>query len=123
MLVTVEVPAGVTHGTILTNAVEVYGDEADTSPSNNGFVHTIEVRDDVDIAVTKVGVGQAAIGAEYTYLIDYANWGGAPADGVVITDTLPVEVMFVDADLPPSGINGQVITWTLPTLLGNQWGG
>ena len=48
VLVTVQIPAGVTHGTVLTNAVEVYGDEADTRPSNNGFVHTIEVRDDVD---------------------------------------------------------------------------
>ena len=123
VLVTVEIPAGVTHGTVLTNAVEVYGDEADTRPSNNGFVHTIEVRDDVDIAVTKAGVGQAAIGAEYTYLIDYANWGGAPADGVVITDTLPVEVVFVEADPPPAAINGQILTWTFATLLGNQWGG
>jgi len=123
VLVTVQIPAGVTHGTVLTNAVEVYGDEADTVPSNNGFVHTIEVRDDVDIAVTKAGVGQAAIGAEYTYLIDYANWGGAPADGVVITDTLPIEVEFVDASPYPTAINGQILTWTMPTLLGNQWGG
>jgi len=121
--VTVQIPPEVVHGTILTNDVQVYGDEADTHPSNNGFVHTVEVRDDVDVAVTKAGVGQAAIGAEYTYLIDYANWGGAPADGVVLTDTLPVEVTFVDAVPYPTAMNGSILTWTLPTLLGNQWGG
>jgi peptide/nickel transport system substrate-binding protein len=121
--VTVQIPAEVVHGTVLANAVEVYGDQADTWPTNNGFVYTVEVRDDVDVAVTKAGVGQAAIGAEYTYLIDYANWGGAPADGVVITDTLPAEVTFVGAVPAPTEIDGLELTWALPMLLGNQWAG
>ncbi|MBN1641796.1 MAG: carboxypeptidase regulatory-like domain-containing protein [Anaerolineae bacterium] len=113
----------ITHGTLVTNVVEVYADEADTYPGNNGYVHVAEVREDVDIAVTKAGVGQAAVGAEYLYLIDYANWGGAPAAGAVVTDVLPPEVLYREATPAPDAMDGQVLTWTLPTLLGNQWGG
>ena len=53
------------------------------SPNNNGFEHRLTVRDDVDLTMDKTGVGLPAIGAEYTYYLDYANWGGAPASGVV----------------------------------------
>ena len=29
----------------------------------------------------------------------------------------------MDAVPAPDAINGQILTWTMPTLLGNQWGG
>ena len=121
--VTVRIPNTVTHGTVLSNTVEVYSDQPDSYPANNGFVHVVVVRDDVDVAVTKSGVGQPAVGAEYVYYIDYANWGGAPAEGVILTDTLPGEVQLILADPAPDATNGQVLTWTLPALLGNQWAG
>lgn len=121
--VAVQIPNTMTHGSLLTNTVEVYGQELDSQPANNAFVHLVKVREDVDLAVTKAGVGQPAVGAEYIYYIDYANWGGAPADSVVLTDTLPLEVIYRSANPTPDDMNGQVLTWTLPTLLGNQWGG
>ena len=121
--VTVQIPSTVTHGTRLTNTVEVFGDQPDSEPANNAFVHVVEVRDDVDLTLTKSGVGQPAVGAEYVYLIDYANWGGAPATDVVITDTLPPEILYRSADPLPDAANGNVLTWTFPLLVGNQWGG
>jgi len=121
----VSIPAAptFTHGMTITNQVEVFGDQTDTHNENNGFVHVVEVSEDVDLDINKIGVGQPAIGEDYSYYIDYANWGGAPASGVVITDTLPPEVNLKNVTPAYSGISGDTITWTLPTLAGNQWGG
>ena len=120
--VTADIPATVLHNTRITNTVEVFGDQSDTFPENNGYIHQVTVRDDVDLAIKKRGVGLPAIGADYTYYLDYANWGGAPATGVVITDVLPPEVHLTDA-VPAPSVDGQTLTWTIGNLPGNQWGG
>ncbi len=120
--VRVEIPGLTAHGTVLVNSAETFGNENDTQPGNNGFVHQATVRDDVDLALIKSGVGQPAVGESYEYYIDYANWGGAPADSVLITDTLPPEVNLISAD-PAPVINGSQLSWELGTLPGNQWGG
>ncbi|MCA9973864.1 MAG: DUF11 domain-containing protein, partial [Anaerolineales bacterium] len=121
--VAVHIPPTVTHGTILVNQVSAFGDQPDTHPTNNGFTHQLTVRDDVDLGIIKYGVGQPAIGETYSYYLDYANWGGAPAVGAVVTDTLPPEMMLLSADPPPASVNGGILTWNLPTLNGSQWGG
>jgi uncharacterized repeat protein (TIGR01451 family) len=120
--VQVHIPDTAVHGETITNTVQVYGDQAELDLANNGFVHIVEVREDVDLAVDKSGVGEPAVGEHYRYFIDYANWGGAPASGAVITDLLPSQVSLISADPPPTGQSGGVLTWTLPTLPGNQWG-
>ncbi|MCB8983600.1 MAG: carboxypeptidase regulatory-like domain-containing protein [Ardenticatenaceae bacterium] len=121
--VTVHIPAATPHGTPLLNTVEVFGDQPDTFPSNNGYSYQLTVREDVDLAVTKFGVGEPAIGETFNYYVDYANWGGAPASGAVVTDTLPPEVSFISANPAPDTVNGSTLTWNLPNLVGNQWGG
>jgi len=40
-------------------------------------------------------------GEQVIYAITYGNRGGAPASGVRIADTLPAELSFIDASLPP----------------------
>lgn len=121
--VTVHIPLTMTHGTELVNAAEVFGDQPDTFPGNNGFSYLVTVRDDVDLAVHKFGVGQPAVGEIYNYYLDYANWGGAPADGATLTDTLPAEVTYLAAVPAPDVVAGQTLVWNLPPLVGNQWGG
>ncbi|MCA9933168.1 MAG: DUF11 domain-containing protein, partial [Anaerolineales bacterium] len=121
--VTAYIPLSVTHGTPLVNEVEVSGDQLDTYPGNNGYIYQLTVREDVDLAITKFGVGEPAIGETFNYYVDYANWGGAPASGAVVTDTLPPEVSFISANPTPDTANGSTLTWNLPNLVGNQWGG
>lgn len=120
---TVEVAADATHGTQLINRVNVVAAQTDSHPENNGFIHQIEVNEDVDLAVNKTGMGLPAIGERFEYYLDYANWGGAPASGATLTDLLPPETHFVSASVPPDTINGQTLGWNLPSLLPNQWGG
>ena len=112
-----------THGTTLTNLANVYIDETESRPGNNSYQFVVEVRDDVDLAITKSGVGESAIGEDYQYFLDYANWGGAPADNVVISDTLPTEVSFIEAIPSPTSNNGGVLTWDVGSLVGGQWAG
>ena len=121
--VTVSISGGVVHDTVITNTVQVWADQTDTRPENDAYVYQLTVRDDVDLEVTKSGVGQPFIGADYEYYINYANWGGAPAYDVVLTDTLPLSVTLIAADPVTSTQDGQVLTWNLDTLQGNQWGG
>jgi peptide/nickel transport system substrate-binding protein len=121
--VAVEIPSGVAHGTWLTNTVQVSADQPDNHPGNNGFTHLVEVRDDVDLAIHKYGVGQPAIGEHFDYYIDYGNWGGAPAANTVISDTLPPEVNLLSASRTPSSSDGRTLTWDLGALPGNHWGG
>jgi len=121
--VTVHIPDTVPHGTPLVNVAEVSGDQPDAFPGNNGYSYQVTVRDDVDLAVNKFGVGQPAVGETFNYYVDYANWGGAPASGATITDTLPPEVNFISAHPAPDVVDGDTLVWNLPELAGNQWGG
>ena len=121
--ITVHIPADVAHGVSLTNQAAVFGDQDDTWPGNNGFVFTVTVRDDVDLAMSKFGVGLPAVGEQFEYILDYANWGGAPATDVILTDTLPAEMIFVSADPPPDSISGSQLSWNVGDLPGGAWAG
>ncbi|MCI0519861.1 MAG: carboxypeptidase regulatory-like domain-containing protein, partial [Chloroflexi bacterium] len=123
VLVTAAIPADTPHGTELVNTAMVFSDQADTNQGNDQIVHSVTVRDDVDLAVTKGGVGLQAVGERFEYYLNYANWGGAPAAGAVVTDVLPAEMSLLSTIPTPSSINGQELTWNLPDLPGNQWGG
>ncbi len=123
--VQVQIPLTVTHGMKLVNQAEVWANQIgdDIRPGNNSFIFELTVRDDVDLAITKSGVGEPAIGEKFNYLLDYYNLGGAPATGVVITDMLPVEVSFIEADPAPTSVAGQLLTWDVGAVPANQWGG
>lgn len=60
---------------------------------------------------------QAAPGAHLAYTVQIDNIGGDPALGVMMTDTLPADVTYVNNSLSvtgggSAGIAGSVITWT-----------
>jgi uncharacterized repeat protein (TIGR01451 family) len=50
-----------------------------------------------------------------TYHITYGNGGGADATGVILTNTLPAELTFVDASLPPVSTS-LVLIWEVGDL-------
>ena len=124
VLVAVEIPLTTTHGTVLENRASVTGLQAGYPPGQQRLPpHARSVRDDVDLAVEKAGVGQPAVGEMYSYYLDYANWGGAPAGGVTLTDTLPGGGLLRQRRPAAGLIDGQTLTWELVPLAGNQWAG
>ena len=49
------------------------------------------------------------------YRLTLGNQGSAPANGVMLTVTLPADMKFVDASLPPVSTS-PVLTWDLGSL-------
>ncbi|MBX0330267.1 DUF11 domain-containing protein, partial [Oscillochloris sp. ZM17-4] len=82
-----------------------------------------------NVFVTAAGpasiVGQ---GSAFWYTVNYGNQYRAnpsltrTAEGVVLTATLPGDVTFVSADVAPSSVSGQTLSWDLGTLAPNAGG-
>lgn len=122
ILLRAKVSDGAQHGDPLQNNAQVWMDEIDSHPENNGVVHSLTVREDIDLAIDKYGVGQPAVGEQYSYYLNVSNQGGAPAKTVTVTDTLPPEVTYLDASPQPDLVNGKTLTWNLASLAGGQYG-
>lgn len=101
--VTVQVrPGG--NGGARTNTVNVVSNgTADPDHSNETATADNTVDPRADVTVTKVATPTSLpAGQNLTYVITTPNAGPSRADGVVITDTLPLDVTFVSAT-PSSG--------------------
>ncbi|MCX6029515.1 MAG: C25 family cysteine peptidase [Chloroflexi bacterium] len=64
-------------------------------------------------------------GQQVTYLLTYRNIGDAPAAGVVLTDTLPAEIIastWSAGDPLVTALPGQTFAWQLPDLAPNASG-
>lgn len=69
-----------------------------------------------DIWVGGTGVTTAEPGDEVVYQLHYGNAGGAGAEDVTITYTLPAEITFVSASVPPITPTTQALVWELGSL-------
>lgn len=68
-----------------------------------------------DLWVQAIGANAGRPGQTVTYQIIYGNAGGAAAADVTLTNTLPAELMFVDASLPPAS-TAPTLTWEVGQL-------
>ena len=111
IVLTVSVTAPLANGTILTNTAAVDSNE---TPSQ-----TAQVTTTVDAPVLKLTQRDypdpVAAGAALTYTLTYSNVGDADAIGVVITDALDSNVIYVSASPPASG-TGAVRYWSIGIL-------
>lgn len=68
-----------------------------------------------DVSVTKTGPGTVLVGGDVTYTLTVINAGPAPANGVILTDTLPTPITAV-VDAGGGTVSSATISWTLGTL-------
>jgi uncharacterized repeat protein (TIGR01451 family) len=68
-----------------------------------------------DIAIVKTGPASALVGDTLTYELHVSNPGEVSAENVVVTDSLPAGLTFVDA-APAAQARGQELTWQLGSL-------
>lgn len=89
-----------TPGEVLTNVVRVDLDEVDQDPGNNVHTRTTSVRDETrDLSVTKQRyIGTPYPGNTMEYRVTVQNRGNSPLNNVILTDTLPFSVTFVEWD-------------------------
>jgi uncharacterized repeat protein (TIGR01451 family) len=100
--------------TIATSTPET--DTANNQSSVPGAVWTS------DVQVIKLAQAQVVAGETFTATLAYRNNGPAPADDVILTDTLPAGVALVSASPAPSSVSGQALTWSLGGLADGQAG-
>lgn len=56
---------------------------------------------------------QVVAGNPLNYVLNYTVSGAARARGLTLINTLPEQVTFQSASVPPSLVNGQILTWNL----------
>jgi uncharacterized repeat protein (TIGR01451 family) len=67
-----------------------------------------------DLAITKTG--EPALGGSFAYVIDVVNNGPEDQTGVVVTDTIPAELVFVSDDCGGS-FDGTDWTWNIGSMV------
>ena len=83
---------------IVTNTAVVGSPVSDPTPGNNTSTPVITtVTPQADLAVTKAGPASVNAANNITYTITVTNQGPSTATSMVVTDTLPVGVIFVSA--------------------------
>ncbi|MBN1179570.1 MAG: DUF11 domain-containing protein, partial [Anaerolineae bacterium] len=115
ILITVTVNADVTTG--FTNTVVITTTTPGDDPGNNEDDWPVDVLPDVEIWVVKTGsTSPVTPGEPMTYSLTVTNDGPSDAENVVVTDTLPAEVSFGDADPYPNVSAVNPLVWNLGTL-------
>ncbi len=102
--VVADVDAGVADGTILTNTAQIFANNPDPNPADNSSSAGTTIAANADLQVSKtVSPSPAVPGQQVTYNIVVTNAGPADATGVILTDTLPVELGSVTVT-PSQGV-------------------
>ena len=108
----VRVDSALISGTLIYNAVTI----SDTTALTDTDEITTPVQAFADLAVSKTDDPDPVVpGSFLTYTLEVVNHGPNDAEGVMVTDTLPLEVTFVDAT--PTEISGpNPLVWNLRTM-------
>jgi len=104
------------NGTQLVNTANITSTNAGPAsapPKTTTVVSSAVLAINKTSAVTEVIPGQ-----EFSYEITLANAGSDTAENVVITDTLPEQVSFVDATANGT-LSGDTVTWSIGTMSPN----
>ncbi len=112
---TANVPAGLPFGTHLTNTVRLACDGDENAANDEDEWVTIVVGSETGIA--KAGPAFALPGQTIAYTLTYTV-DGDPAEGVIITDTLPADVTYLSDNAPviPSEPMPGTRRWELGTV-------
>lgn len=98
---------------ITRNGCDANGDAINGTPR---AINSAVAAAGADLVISKTGPVTATAGAAISYTITLLNAGSLPATGNRVTDTLPLEVTFMESVPPPTAITGQNVMWTLAPL-------
>jgi len=68
------------------------------------------------IVLQKSGPREGILGEKVVYTITVSNPGATEANDVVLVDTLPTQLAYTDCSVPPTDVQGRVLTWNIGTL-------
>ena len=122
----VEVDAGVSLGTVISNTASVSSETADPNPPNDSATATTTVGlppPSSSLSVAKSGApNPVPAGGDLVYTITVTNNGPDPATSVSLVDNLPPETTYVSISAPagwsctPPAVPGDAVTCTAASL-------
>ncbi len=95
--------------TLIRNGLDANGNPVNGTPKARNSVSY------PDLVAAKRGPAYVTAGAVITYQLTVTNFGPVPATGVRLTDTLPVELLFLSSSSPATQV-AQSLVWTLDAL-------
>src|SRR5262249_40370730 len=99
--IVVHVAANVANGATITDSATAASATVDPTPGNNTGTATTAVITRADLAVTKSDSPDPVIaGTNLTYTLSLTNNGPSDAQGVVLSDVVPIGTTFVSASAP-----------------------
>jgi uncharacterized repeat protein (TIGR01451 family) len=112
---TANVPAGLPFGTLLTNTVAITCSDDTVSGNNEDSWTTLVVGSEISLG--KAGPAFVLMGEPIAYTLTYTVEGD-PAEGVIITDTLPADVTYVSDNAPvvPTEPTPGTWVWSMGTV-------
>ena len=114
------IDANAPGGGILRHQVEVSSDTTEGNYTNN--LQVIERRlPGVNLKVSLRGPAAVIPARMVTYTLRYTNTGTLPAEGVLLTDTLPPGIFVIDVSRPARIEPGR-LEWDLGSVSDGQWG-
>lgn len=103
-VVTLVVTPGVANQGPLTCGFSIQGQDYDPDLSNNTASATVDVEPTSDLSVQIMpGAAPAAVGLDWSYVVQVVNNGPSAAAGVVATIPLPADASFVSASASQQG--------------------
>ncbi|MFQ5909327.1 MAG: hypothetical protein ACE5IJ_01230, partial [Thermoplasmata archaeon] len=121
--ITVEVDAGTSDETVLTNYVLLqYQDNNGNQMPDEEDTASVTVTAPVMTFSKSVDVQYADPGDSITYTISYENVGTGVATDVVIVDIIPDFTTYVSSDPVYDQMSGQTLTWNVGTIQPNAGG-
>ncbi|MBI5035404.1 MAG: DUF11 domain-containing protein [Chloroflexi bacterium] len=86
---------------VLTNGAFVRARETELNSGDNAITSTIAVSVRSDLQIRSALSGTATVGKPFSYTLTIANNGPSDADGIILTDALPMHTRFVSTILSP----------------------
>ncbi len=126
LTVTAQVSALASAGAILTNTATVTTSTPGDDPLDNTSTVTTPVTATAELVLRKhnsAQVGASALvapSAPVTYTLVVTNLGPHPAWNVIVTDTLPVGIVYQSATPTPAYMAGSLLVWLLGILAPGQ---
>lgn len=119
--VNVHIAANVPDGTLLTNSADLLTDTPDPDLANNTDAVTVAVQTQADVEVIKTADADTyKASGTVIYTIEAVNHGPSDAQGVVITDDLPLEkrdrVVFFSPIICTKPAGSTLLTCSLGTI-------
>lgn len=103
----------------VTNTAQIGGDPAEVNLSDNSATDTTPVQASFDVQVSKRDHGQpASAGGLITYTILYTNQGNMVAAGVVLTEIIPAQTVYVGSGWTQVGAGSVYTLWVGDVLPG-----